>query len=84
MLLQGTATRSAEQIALEIESVVAALTVLAATTAFGVSAEVMREDFAVGLGLVADVVLYPTFPAEACMTGRRASKFILIPPANAG
>jgi len=31
---------------------------------FGVSAEVMREDFAVGLGLVADVCCIPPFPPK--------------------
>ena len=64
MLLQGTATRSAEQIALEIESVGGSIDSFGGNNSFGVCAEVMHEDFAVGLNLVADVLLNPEFPAD--------------------
>jgi zinc protease len=64
MLLQGTASRSAEQIAREIESVGGSIDSYSGNNSFGVSAEVMREDFSTGLDLVADVLLHPTFPAE--------------------
>ena len=65
MLLQGTATRSAEQIALEIESVGGSIDSFGGNNSFGVNAEVMSGDFAVGLGLVADMLLHPKFPADA-------------------
>ncbi len=65
MLLQGTTTRSAEQIANEIESVGGSLDTFAGNNSFGITAEVMREDFRLGLELVADVLLRPTFPADA-------------------
>jgi len=65
MLHQGTATRSAEQIAREIESVGGSLDTFGGNNSFGVTAEVMREDFDTGLALVADVLLRPAFPADA-------------------
>ncbi len=65
MLMQGTTTRSAEQIALEIESVGGHMDAFGGNNSFGVNAEVMSSDFAVGLGLVADVLLNPTFPSVA-------------------
>ena len=65
MLLQGTVTRSAEQIAEEIESVGGHIDAFGGNNSFGVTAEVLAEDFALGLGLVADVLLHPNFPADA-------------------
>ncbi len=65
LLLKGTKTRSAEQIAREIESVGGNLDSYGGNNSFGVNAEVMSEDFATGLGLVADVLLNPVFPAAA-------------------
>ena len=65
LLLKGTRTRSAEQIALEIESLGAALIVTVGNNSFGVNAEVLSSDFGTGLDLVADVLLNPTFPATA-------------------
>ena len=63
LLVKGTATRSAEQIANEIESVGGSLDSYGGNNSFGVNAEVLSSDFATGLGLVADVILNPTFPA---------------------
>jgi zinc protease len=65
MLLQGTKKRNAEQIALEIESVGGSIDTFGGNNSFGVNAETMSSDFDTGLNLLADVVLNPTFPADA-------------------
>jgi zinc protease len=62
MLLKGTRRRSAEQIAREIESVGGSIDGYGGNNSFGVSAEVLRSDFATGLGLLADVLQQPAFP----------------------
>lgn len=62
MLLQGTPTRSAEQMANEIESVGGHLDTYSANNSFGVSAEVLSEDLDTGLDMVSDVILRPAFP----------------------
>jgi zinc protease len=64
MLVKGTPTRSAEQIATEIESLGGSLEPYGGNHSFGLSAEVMRDDFEAGLQLFTDVLLRPTFPAE--------------------
>jgi len=65
LLLKGTANRSAEQIATEIESIGGHIDSYGANNSFGVSAEVLNADFSTGLNLLADVLLNPTFPADA-------------------
>jgi zinc protease len=64
MLLKGTKTRSAGDIAREIESVGGSIDSYGGNNSFGVNAEVLSSDFAIGLELVADVLLNPTFPAD--------------------
>jgi zinc protease len=64
MLIKGTATRNAERIATEIESVGGQLDSYGGNNSFGVNAEVLSSDFTIGLELVADVVLNPNFPAD--------------------
>lgn len=64
MLVKGTPTRTAEEIATEIESLGGSLEPYAGNHSFGLSAEVMRDDFETGLQLFTDVLLRPTFPAE--------------------
>ncbi len=64
MLLQGTTTRSAEQIANEIESVGGSIDTYGGNNSLGVTVEVLREDFATGLDLLTDVILNPTFPSD--------------------
>ena len=64
MLLKGTAKRSAEKIATEIESIGGQIDSYGGNQSFGVNAEVLSADFATGLDLVADVLLNPTFPAN--------------------
>ena len=65
MLLKGTKTRSAEEIAREIESVGGSLDSFGGNNSFGINAEVLSSDFNIGLQLVADVLLNPVFPAPA-------------------
>jgi zinc protease len=65
MLLKGTARRSAEEIALGIESVGGGIDSYGGNNSFGVNAEVLSADFDTGLDLVADVLLNPAFSAPA-------------------
>jgi zinc protease len=65
LLLKGTARRSAEQIATEIESVGGHIDSYGGNNSFGVNAEVLSEDFNTGLDLLADVLLNPAFPGTA-------------------
>jgi zinc protease len=65
MLLKGTKTRDAEKIATEIESVGGHIDSYGGNNSFGVNAEVLSSDFATGLDLLADVLLNPTFLADA-------------------
>jgi len=64
LLLKGTARRNAEKIATEIESVGGHIDSYGGNNSFGVNAEVLSSDFAIGLDLFADVILNPVFPAE--------------------
>jgi zinc protease len=65
LLLKGTRTRSAEQIAKEIEAVGGSIDSYGGNNSFGVNAEVLTSDFSTGLNLLADVLLNPTFPQAA-------------------
>jgi zinc protease len=65
MLLKGTARRSAEDIAREIESVGGSIESYGGNNSFAVNAEVLSSDFATGLDLLADVLLNSAFPAPA-------------------
>ncbi len=65
MLLKGTGRRTGEDIAREIESVGGSLDSYGGNNSFGLNAEVLSGDFAIGLDLVSDVLLNPTFPAAA-------------------
>ncbi|HEX9048611.1 MAG TPA: pitrilysin family protein, partial [Verrucomicrobiae bacterium] len=64
LLLKGTATRNAEKIATEIESVGGHIDSYGGNNSFGVNAEVLSCDLATGLDLLADVILHPSFPAD--------------------
>jgi zinc protease len=64
LLLKGTARRSAELIATEIETVGGHIDSYGGNNSFGVNAEVLSTDFATGLDLLADVLLHPSFPPE--------------------
>ena len=62
LLMKGTKTRTAEQLATEIESVGGSLDTYSGNNSLGVTTDVLREDFALGLELTADVLLRPAFP----------------------
>lgn len=62
LLIKGTTNRSGEQIAREIESLGGSLDTYAGYNSHGASTEVLSQDFAAGLDLLADVVLRPSFP----------------------
>jgi zinc protease len=64
MLMKGTTSRSAEQIATEIESVGGSLDTYAGNNSFGVTMEILRSDFDGGLDLMSDVLLRPSFPED--------------------
>lgn len=65
MLMQGTTRRSAEELARTIESVGGTLDTYSGNHSLGITAEVLREDFTLGLELVAEVLRQPAFPADA-------------------
>ncbi len=62
VMMKGTKSRTAEQLATQIESLGGSLDTYSGNNSIGVSAEVLRDDFATGLALVADVLLKPSFP----------------------
>jgi zinc protease len=62
LLLKGTRSRDAGQIATQIESLGGSIDSYGANHSFGVSLEVLSEDFQAGLDVLADVLLHPTFP----------------------
>jgi zinc protease len=64
MLLKGTTSRSAEQIATQIESLGGSIDSYGANHSFGVSLEILAEDFKAGLDVFADVILRPAFPGD--------------------
>lgn len=71
MLMQGTQTRTAEQIAGEIESLGGSLETFGGNNSFGATAEVLNSDFEVCLDILADILLHPSFPANALERERR-------------
>ena len=71
MLLQGTARRSAEQIALEIESIGGSIDSFGGNNSFGLNLEVMSGDLSTGLDVFADVLLHPSFPSAPFERERR-------------
>ena len=62
MLLKGTRKRSAEEIASAIESVGGSIDSYGGNNSFGLNAEVLSTDFALGLQLVSETLLEPVFP----------------------
>jgi zinc protease len=71
MLLQGTARRSAEQLALEIESIGGSIDSFGGNNSFGLNLEVMSGDLKTGLDVFADVLLHPSFPSGPFERERR-------------
>src|SRR5256714_566104 len=65
VLLKGTKTRTAEQIANELESVGGSVSSDAGNNSFSVSVDVMKPDVKLGVDLLSDVLLNATFPEKA-------------------
>ena len=61
MLTQGTATRSAQQIAEAIDFVGGSLSADASSDATSVTATVVKKDFSLAFELLSDIVLHPAF-----------------------
>ncbi|MEM8935455.1 MAG: insulinase family protein, partial [Pseudomonadota bacterium] len=61
MAFKGTTTRSARQIAEEIESVGGYLNAATSHQRTGYYARLLRDDVALGLDLIADILRNPTF-----------------------
>ena len=64
-ILKGTKTRSAEEIAHQIESLGGGIGAEAGNNSFSVSVRVMQPDLATGLEILGDVLLNPVFPDQA-------------------
>jgi zinc protease len=62
MLLKGTKTRTADQIAETMESVGGSIAYIPGNNSFGLAAQSLNEDFDLTLDLLADVLQNPTFP----------------------
>jgi zinc protease len=62
MLLKGTLTRSAEQIATQIESLGGSIDSHGGNNSLGAHTEVLSSDFTTGLDILSEVILHPTFP----------------------
>jgi len=65
VLLKGTKTRTAEQIANEIEAVGGSISSDAGNNSFSVSVDVMKPDVKLGVDLLSDVLVNATFPEKA-------------------
>ncbi|PYL04372.1 MAG: hypothetical protein DME31_03850 [Verrucomicrobia bacterium] len=65
VLLKGTKTRTAEQIADQIEAVGGSISSDAGNNSFGVSVDVTKPDVKLGLDLLSDVLLNATMPEKA-------------------
>jgi zinc protease len=64
LLTQGTKTRSAQQIAQAIDFVGGSLSASAELDDTTASVTVVKKDFPLGMDLLSDVVLHPSFPPE--------------------
>jgi zinc protease len=65
LLVKGTANRTGQQIAEQIESVGGGIDAYGGNNSFGASLEVLSGDTLLGLELMADVLLQPSFPEAA-------------------
>jgi predicted Zn-dependent peptidase len=64
MLTGGTATRSGEKIAQALDSSGATISALADHDDATAAITILKKDIALGMGVLSDVVLHPSFPAE--------------------
>jgi zinc protease len=65
VLLKGTKTRTAEQIANQIEAIGGSISSDAGNNSMNVSVHVMKPDLQTGVGLLADVLLNANLPEQA-------------------
>jgi zinc protease len=72
LFIKGTPTRSAEDIAREIEGLGGSIEAYAGNNTFGLSGEMLSEDLAQGLALFAEILLQPTIPGAALEREREA------------
>jgi zinc protease len=72
VLLKGTKTRTAEQLADEIEAVGGSIGSDAGNNSVSVATSVMRTDLALGLEVLADVLLHATMPEKAIAREKEA------------
>lgn len=71
LLREGTATRSSQQIAQAIDSVGGTLDTYGSMDSAGASLQATSDQLDLGLDLLSDVVLHPSFPAEEVERWRR-------------
>jgi zinc protease len=71
MLLKGTNTKTAYQIADLIESLGGAIDTYGGNNSFGCSVSILKEDFDTGLEILADAIMNSTFPSEELERERR-------------
>ncbi|MFM7806280.1 MAG: M16 family metallopeptidase, partial [Verrucomicrobiota bacterium] len=72
LFIKGTPTRSAEDIAREIEGLGGSIEAYAGNNTFGLSGEVLSEDLTQGLALFCEILLRPAFPEAALEREREA------------
>jgi zinc protease len=65
MLLKGTKTRTAEQIAESLARVGGKIDTYSGNNSFGISVDVLKADLSLGLEVLSDVILNPIFPESA-------------------
>lgn len=77
VLPKGTESRTAEEIALAIESVGGSLDAYSGNNSIGASAEVLKDDYELAIDLVLDILLKPAFP-DAVIDRERQSQLAAI------
>jgi zinc protease len=71
MLTRGTESRSAAQIAEEIESIAGEVQGFSGRNSFGVTVESLSQNFGDALDIFADVILHPAFDSQEIERARR-------------
>lgn len=71
-LLKGSESRSGEEIAEQLEGAGGSIGAMSGNNSYGVSVGMMRPDTAMGLEILADVVLRPSFPESELARERDA------------
>lgn len=64
LLVKGTQTRSADDIAKTFDSIGGSIDATSGNNSFYCTVSVLKEDFKTGLDVMADVLINPTFPPE--------------------